>query len=295
MSAPTAHVEDWTGKNATVSEIEHELARLRDASEASDDAPDLRTSVMTHIAWVPKEWLKAASETLAGLAERHPSRTILLVPQPESKRDAIDAELSLRCFPLAGQERHVCSEVIELHLLGARAAAPASVVQPLLISDLPAFLRWRGRPPFGEPEAEQLLGVADRLVVDSAEWPDLPGAYAELAARFDQVGASDIAWGRGLGWRISLAGLWPGIAKLRALRVRGPQADALLLAGWLRSRLGVELELEHEEAETLAAVTIDGEEVEPPRGERPSASDLLSEELDRFGRDPIYEAAVAAA
>jgi hypothetical protein len=40
---------------------------------------------------------------------------------------------------------------------------------------------------------------------------------------------------------------------------------------------------------------VDGEPVEPPRGGPPSPSDLLSAELDVFGRDPIYEAAVTAA
>ena len=45
----------------------------------------------------------------------------------------------------------------------------------------PVFLRWRGRPPFGRPQFEQLVGVADRLIVDSTEWDRLPGAYARLA------------------------------------------------------------------------------------------------------------------
>ncbi len=52
-------------------------------------------------------------------------------------------------------------------LCGPRAHAPASVVSPLLVTDLPAFLRWRGDLPFGSTELEQLVGVADRLIVDS--------------------------------------------------------------------------------------------------------------------------------
>ena len=54
---------------------------------------------------------------------------------------------------------------------------------PLLVTGLPVFLRWRGRPPFGEPTAEQLVDVCDRLIVDSGEWPDVPGAYRELPLR----------------------------------------------------------------------------------------------------------------
>ena len=125
--------------------------------------------------------------------------------------------------------------MIELRLRGKRAKVPGSVVQPLLISDLPTFCRWRGLPPWGKPELEQLVDVCDRLVVDSSEWRGLPAAYAELAELFDRIAVSDIAWGRGLGWRARLAALWPGIADVRRLSVTGPKADALLLAGWLRS------------------------------------------------------------
>ena len=42
-------------------------------------------------------------------------------------------------------------------------------------------------------------------------------------------------------------------------------------------------------------VAVDRQAVAPPRTEQPSASDLLSGELDAFGRDPIYEEACAAA
>ena len=144
----------------------------------------------------------------------------------------------------------------------------------------------------GRPELEQLVDVCDRLVVDSSEWRGLPRAYAELAELFDRIAVSDIAWGRGLGWRGRLASLWPGIATKR-LSVTGPKADALLLAGWLRSRLGTRLSLTHRSAGALERVLVDGEPVEPPRGGPPSASDLLSGELDVFGRDPVYEAAAA--
>lgn len=286
-----ALVDEWTGKDVTVSAIERELGQLRDAVTEATEGPDLRTSVLTHMAWVPVEWAEAARETLAGLDARHPSRTLLLFPEPDAE-DGLDAELRLQSFPLEGQSHHVCSEVIELVLRGRRSRAPASIVLPLLISDLPVFLRWRGQPPFGTPELEQLIEVADRLVVDSAEWPGLPDAYASLAAYFDRVAVSDIAWARGDEWRRQLATLWPDVAEARELRVAGPYADALLLRGWLSSRLGHEVGLVHERADELESVAVDGSEVPPPRGPPASASDLLSQELDRFRREPVYEASV---
>jgi glucose-6-phosphate dehydrogenase assembly protein OpcA len=137
--------------------------------------------------------------------------------------------------------------------------------------------------------------VCDRLVVDSSEWRGLQKAYAELTGLFDRIAVSDIAWGRTLGWRAALAQRWPQVGSVRKLAVTGPRADALLLAGWLRSRLRRKIELVHRSGKVLERVAYDGEPVPAPPGGPPSASDLLSAELDVFSRDPVYEAAVKAA
>jgi hypothetical protein len=284
--------DDWTGEDVTIAQIERELARLRDESSTGRSQPNMRTSVMTHIAWVPPEWQHAAEETLAGMAERHPSRTLLLVPRPELE-DGLDALVSVRCFPLG--DRAICGEVIELTLRGSRAEAPASIVLPLLISDLPVFCRWRGRPEWGAPSFEQLVGVIDRLVVDTTEWPDVPADYADLGELFDRVAVSDIAWDRTERWRGLLASLWPGIAEVKSVRVHGTRAQAHLLRGWLVSRLGHEVELELDERERLEGIDLDGNPAPFPPGKPPNPSDVLSAQLDRFTRDRVYEAAARAA
>ncbi|HEY3183134.1 MAG TPA: glucose-6-phosphate dehydrogenase assembly protein OpcA [Gaiellaceae bacterium] len=284
---PAPLVEDWTGENVSIAQIERELARLRDASTADGATPNLRTSVMTHCAWVPPQWLDAAETTLAGMNERHPSRTLILVPKP-AEPNGLDADLSLRCFPLGATQ--VCGEVIQLHLRGNRTVAPASVVLPLLISDLPVFCRWRGEPPFGEPQWEQMVEVADRVIVDSSEWDEL--RYRELQWAFPVTAVSDIAWARTYEWRVELVGYWPGIRE-QEIRIRGPRAEATLLRAWLNARLGRAIRPIEPAGEI--GVRLGGEELKPPRTPTPSPSDLLSAELDRFGRDRIYEEAVAAA
>jgi glucose-6-phosphate dehydrogenase assembly protein OpcA len=291
LSATGVHAEEWTAKDVSIGDVVSALYRLRSESALETEGPDLRTSVMTHLAWVPPEWQEAAVETLAGLGDRHPSRGVLLFPE-ESATDGIDAKVSVLAFPLSHHRRHIAAEVIELHLRGSTTEAPASIVMPLLVTGLPVFLRWRGRPPFGEPTAEQLVDLCDRLIVDSGEWPDVPRAYRNLP--FDRTACSDIAWQRTEPWRRSMAALWPGIADVRELSVAGPIAEASLIAGWLRSRLGQDVALVHEEADQLESVSVDGEPCRLPR-ERLSGSDLLSAELDEFGRDPVYEAAAEAA
>ena len=270
--AQVAHVEEWVDDCATIAEIEAALVDLR-YRHSQGGEPDLRTSVLTHLAWVPPEWQEAAADTLAGLGERHPSRTLLLFPQADEE-DTLAAHVHLECYELPGIERNLCSEVIELRLRGARADAPASIAAPLLLPDLPVFLRWRGRPDFGSPVFGQLVDMVDRLVVDSSEWPDVPAAYGELVELFDRVAVSDIAWRRTLPWRRALAQAWPEVPD----RLVGPPAETALVAGWLRARAGIEVELEAAD--------------ELPAGDGRAPSDLLSDELDVFARDPVYEGAV---
>jgi hypothetical protein len=60
-----------------------------------------------------------------------------------------------------------------------------------------------------------------------------------------------------------------------------PAAEAALLSGWLRSRLGQDVEVVPDEDAEL-------------RVEQQSPSELLSAELDELGRNRIYEEAVRA-
>jgi hypothetical protein len=273
--ASVAHIDEWADECVSVSDVEQALIGLR-LRRGFVGKRNLRTTVLTHIAWVPAEWQEAATETLAGMAEGHPSRTILLIPEPDAP-DGIAARALLQCYEVPFSDRHLCNEVVELRLRGNRAQAPASVVLPLLLPDLPVFLRWRGRPPFATDQFRELVDLVDRMIVDSAEWPDVPGAYEELDDVFAKAAISDIAWRRTLPWREALARAWPDLPD----RVAGPPAEVSLVAGWLRSRAGIEVAVERAD--------------ELPYAEEVDASDLLSDQLDIFVRDPIYEDSVRTA
>jgi glucose-6-phosphate dehydrogenase assembly protein OpcA len=292
--APAVKDLTWVGEDVCLADVDAALVRLR--GEAATEAASMRTSVMTHLAWVPHGWVGQARAALEGMSELHPSRTILLLPEPHAEDNRIDGRAEVERWEVPDTNRGLVTEVVELTLRGARAKAPASIVEPLLISDLPVFLRWRGEPPWGADELEQLVDLTDRLIVDSTEWDDLPDAYRRLAELFPRCATSDIAWARTSRWRSHLATLWPEIADVRTIHVRGTAAQAWLLCGWLRSRLGREgIALEHDPAERLESVSLDGEAVPLPPGDPPTPSDVLSDELERFTPDPVYEAAVLAA
>jgi glucose-6-phosphate dehydrogenase assembly protein OpcA len=229
-----------------VSEIEDQLAELR-GKESSGDAPVLRTSTMTHLVWAPPSWLAQARATLAGLHDRHPARTIFLVPEPR-RAQPVTVSTSLHAVQVGGS-RDAFAEVIEIRLRGSAIQHPASIVLPLLIADLPVFCRWRGEPEWDSQQLVELTGVADRLVFNSSEWRSLPEAYERLVE----------------------------------------------LTGWLRSRLKHDVQLTRRNADAVTSIRVDGIEIPTPIGDVASGSDLLSAELDVFGRDRVYEAAVRAA
>ena len=79
------------------------------------------------------------------------------------------------------------------------------------------------------------------------------------------------------------------------IKVTGTEAQGCLLAGWLRSRLRRHVELEHEDSDRLVGVEADGRPTPFPPGDPPHPADLLSDELERFSRDRIYEEAARAA
>jgi glucose-6-phosphate dehydrogenase assembly protein OpcA len=292
--ATAAHLEEWTGEDVSLADVEDALSSLRRESCHDVEGPDLRTSVMTHIAWVPPEWHDIAWRTLEGMAERHPSRAIVLVPGGTEGENDLHARVQVAAYALPGERRHVAAEIVELRLGRNRARAPASIVMPLLITGLPVFCRWRGRPRFGERELMELVTLVDRLVVDSREWDEPAGDYPRLAELFEETAVSDIAWRRTLPWRLQLARGWPEVGGYSELHVTGPAADANLLAGWLRSRLERDVALTLERADDVESVAVDGRELPRPPEEALDSSALLSSELEMFRRDRVYEAAVLA-
>jgi hypothetical protein len=273
--------------DTSVVEIEAWLDEQRNHEE-----PSQRTSVATHMAWIPDEWSRAAEGVMHGLGDRLPSRTLLLHPDPDDKGDGFDATITVDRF--SGGRCGVSVEILRIRLRGSTTEAPASVVIPLLLPDLPVFLRWRGRPAFGRKHYEDLVGVADRLIVDSTEWDRLPSGLSKLSESFGRIAISDLAWARTLPWRASLANLWPGIKEAKTLRIVGPRPEAVLLRAWLETRLRRGFRLSHENGRKLIRVEVDGERVVPARGLPESQADLLAAELESFVRDPVYEAAVRA-
>ena len=150
----------------------------------------------------------------------------------------------------------MCTEQILIKTGGELSQHLARVVTPLLIHDLPVVLWWPDDPPFGSRQFNEVVGTADRLLVDSGSFNEDGGKrMAGLATVVaNGVSVTDIGWLRLNLWRELLAGdvrspaARPGAGphQERAHR-RGPanldaaRLQGRLLPGLACSRLGWEV------------------------------------------------------
>ncbi|HJZ67984.1 MAG TPA: glucose-6-phosphate dehydrogenase assembly protein OpcA, partial [Blastocatellia bacterium] len=134
----------------------------------------------------------------------------------------------------------------------------ASAVAPLLLSDLPVYLWWRPVPPIQDKALfRKLADISDRVIIDSALFNDPHGDIASMASVLRDTtrwtAISDLNWARLTAWRALLAGFYD-LTEYRQLLDRLDEivieyapptsqasaipSRALLLGGWLASRLG---------------------------------------------------------
>ena len=250
-----AHVSGLAG-------VERELGEMHKAMlRAGGDATRaVRLSVMTLVvACIDGAEADRAADVVAQIATEHPARA-LLVTANRGDDEAIDADLRLECSIAGGPETQVCAEIVRLRVGGAPAAHLTSIVEPLLLPDVPVRLWLAGAPPLEQAFTETALALVDRIVLDSDAFDDAAGTLRALAEAMRRhrwrVPIADLAWLRLEPWREVIARTFDPAERRRLLggidsvRVRASdQASALLGAGWLMSRLGLE----------AARVTVDAE------------------------------------
>jgi glucose-6-phosphate dehydrogenase assembly protein OpcA len=248
---PTLH---WSGQAVDVQAIDAALEHLRekaaDAAPAEGAALGTRTSVLTLVAYaLDPAAAQRAGETIAGLPEYHPSRSIVVLAEPSDDEPAIDAHLSAHCHIAPGLEGQVCFEEVELTIKGRAAGHLHSVVLPLLVPDLPVFSWWSGDLPGDVHVLQDVLDASDRFIVDSTRFSDARLGLPCLAGLVQHTTTtmSDLSWARLEPWRQLIAqffdapSLQPYLGSLTDVDIEhagGSAAQALLLTGWLAARLG---------------------------------------------------------
>jgi len=228
----------------------------------------VRTSVLNLIICAPDvETAQRVSIILRKLSSTHLSRVVILIlDSSENSPNAITAWVTLRCFSVISDLMRHCFEQTTMLASGSSIRFAANIIQPLLKPDLPVYLWWLGDPPDqNDPTFAGLVDLSNRIIVDSTSFFSPEQDIRTLAALFQaspDSALSDLNWGRLTPWRqltiqfFDVPEYRPYLAGVDSIEIehavaplavptRTEQGDvspnptrALLLAGWLKARLG---------------------------------------------------------
>src|SRR5512140_579141 len=200
--------------------IEKELAELWRHEDNAGEAV-IRAALWNVVAHTDNDAdMSHATEVLGRASALVPQRTIIIRSNPADESD-LSSWISANCHVL-GEGKQVCSEQISLTAGGDRVADLPSVVNALLIPDMPVATWWIGDlPAEGEEYVGTLLEAADRIIVDSSHFdgPDDLALLAKIATTTATLPA-DLSWLRLEEWRIATAAMFdPPVMRAKLQRI----------------------------------------------------------------------------
>jgi glucose-6-phosphate dehydrogenase assembly protein OpcA len=199
---------------------------------------------------VDRAWSGEIANRLRRIPRAHASRTIVCAFEPgRTTLDAV-ATIAADADPRGGGFA-VLRETVVLTVGPEHLRQLDRVVDPLVVTDV-ATLVWS---PHGHPEALDALtagtgggrGLAQVVLLDSVDEPDVRAALERACALHRRGDVVDLAWLRSAPWRERVAAAFDPPSRRReldtlsAVRVLfrpGSETAALLVVGWLSSRLG---------------------------------------------------------
>lgn len=243
----------WEGKSVALSDIERELNRMwRDAAGSAERYAPVRASVLNLVVHTTSDAVaQELSETISRLAGRHPLRAIIISAEPHHPQPSLDTQISAYCSEDPGAGAQVCCEQVIVSANGEPANHLTGIITPLLIPDLPVYLWWMGEPHYESETFSNLMRSAQKLIIDSGSFSPSPASFRqalELSRKTRDVCAvNDLNWMRLWPWFEVVAQFFDepnlrphlyGIQRVAAEYAQGSPAQAVMLAGWLFSRLG---------------------------------------------------------
>jgi glucose-6-phosphate dehydrogenase assembly protein OpcA len=246
----------WSGTDVDMLTVAAELNRLhRELTQegtGDQEHPHARNCVLNLIVAVSDgEREESVEQVVKAVAAGHPLRAIVF-HRSSAPGDGIDAHISTEAHRLV-RGTSVQMEQVTLRVRGAAGQHPASLLEPLLVPDIPTYLWWTGSPPLGERGLHDALAACDALIVDSAHFASMVDSFLDLAALADrmggQVGFVDLEWARQKPWRETLAQFFSpesrrpllyGLGRVAVESVGEGQSSrvgGMLFAGWLMGAL----------------------------------------------------------
>ncbi len=264
------------------------------------------TSAMafTLVAVTDAEHRDAVFDACLQAGGEHPSR-ILVVVREDGSEPVLDATVR------SGEG--VPGDIVTLHLSGALAEHAEQVVLPLLLPDSPVVVWWPHDAPTN-PAEDPVGALAIRRITD-ASGEDDPVSALHARAEHTQPGDTDLSWTRLTPWRALLAAgvdQHPARITHATIEAAADNAPAELMDGWLRARLGVEVERIANDGPGITAVRLSttsgdialqrpgsgvacyevpGQPTREVALKRRDINELITEELRRMDADEIFEEA----
>ena len=299
----------------------------------ADESPVTRACLLNLIVLTrASEADPALAGDLVALFRDRPCRILVLELEDEAPGEEVKAWISAHCIRPSGEEKQVCCEQVTLRASRRAAAHLPSLTRSLTASDLPVFIYLPFGPLREEGLLQDLSRTSDRIIVDSAcltldelaglagagevadlGWSRLLGFRASVADLFDSPLLSQL------------------LKQIEGIRTDGgPRSEtaAGLLHGWVRAVLGttalatshrihpsakdgnmerlildagsgtrIVVERDPSTDLLLARAEMPGSCPLPRRRRyrEKATAELLRDELDRAGADPIFLEALAAA
>lgn len=198
--------------------------------------------------------------TVSQMKDFLPSRTIIVITDPTLKRPLTwHVDLQINETSSKDDKTGILFETITFWTDQSSAGVLSSIVSPLLLSELPTFLWWPSGEFSNNAIFEDLAQITDRLIFDSARLGNDAHAVADYRTLIDEPTdpiVGDFTWLRLAPWRQLTAQFFDpadtigslehidsvSIAYAQERRESGSGfAAALLICGWLGSRLGWEI------------------------------------------------------
>ena len=260
----------WASRARSLDQIEVELGKIWSSisltTPSEDGQPErrvaARSSVMNLVVIAGRgEVGERAAAIIDGLSGRHPSRTLIVSPADPDGPAWLDAQVQAHCVLPSDTAPETCSELVYLTCGGESGQHLAGILAPLLIHDLPVTVWWPGEPFFESRTSTELLGMADRILVDGSGWSGdglkRLGTMAGLGRRY-QVEVADFAVLRQGRWREAIAStfdrpaLLPYLGYLDRIEIHYAAHDGapgmsnvvrpVYHVAWLAARLGMTVE-----------------------------------------------------
>lgn len=197
-----------------VRKIESELKLLWSQASGGSDTEEhpqvIRACSGNLILYTDRDDAETAdADMLDDIILAHPSRAILAINRRSTSGRKLEAWVSARCHLAPGSgTKQICSEQITVLAEGEIDNELVSVIDSLLLGDLPSFLWWTVGDLSGERLAP-FLSAVERVIVDSSRAPYSFSFLRDLQQLVDStdgcISISDLNWRRLLGVRAAVA------------------------------------------------------------------------------------------